>query len=86
MINIKLKKNIRTCPRTRLGTCPGQLSDTNNNDNNIIYINLLNKYKKQIDKAEYFSEKVHIQKKLTKDVDYLNLTKDEQEKLYKSLM
>ena len=64
----------------------GHTRDTNNKDNNIIYINLLNKYKERMKNARYFSNKVHIQSELKKDKEYLILTEEEQSKLFKEIM
>ena len=46
----------------------GHTRDTNNKDNNIIYINLLNKYKERMKNARYFPDKIHIQSELKKDM------------------
>ncbi len=51
-----------------------------------IYINLLNKYKKRMKKAKYFSDKIHIQNELKKDKDYLNLTEEEKNNMFKEIM
>ena len=64
----------------------GHTRDTNNKDNNIIYINLLNKYKERMKNAKYFSDKVHIQCELKKENDYLNLTEEEKNSLFKEIM
>lgn len=64
----------------------GHTRDTNNKDNNIIYINLLNKYKERMRQANYFSDKIRIQSELKKDKDYLNLTEEEKDSLVKEIM
>jgi hypothetical protein len=64
----------------------GHTRDTNNKDNNIIYINLLNKYKERMKNARYFPDKIHIQSELKKDKEYLILTEEEQSKLFKEIM
>ena len=64
----------------------GHTKDTNNKDNNIIYINLLNKYKERMKNARYFSDKIHIQSELKKDKDYLNLTEEERNNMIKEIM
>jgi hypothetical protein len=51
-----------------------------------IYINLLNKYKKRMEKAKYFSDKIHIQNELKKDKEYLNLTEEEKNNMFKEIM
>ena len=51
-----------------------------------IYINLLNKYKKLMRNAKYFSDKVRIQGELKKENDYLNLTEEEKGKIFKEIM
>ena len=50
------------------------------------YINLLNKYKKRMKNAKYFSDKVRIQGELKKENDYLNLTEEEKVKIFKEIM
>ena len=64
----------------------GHTRDTNNKDNNIIYINLFNKYKERMKTARYFPDKIHIQSELKKDKEYLILTEEEQSKLFKEIM
>lgn len=64
----------------------GHTRDTNNKDNNIIYINLLNKYKERIKKARYFSDKIRIQSELKKDEEYLKLTESEKKEILKEIM
>ena len=77
---------IGTCPGTGWGTAQGQHGDTNNNDNNILYLTLFNKYKERMREAKYFFEKIHIQNELMHEEDYLNLSTEEQDRLYKELM
>ena len=55
------------------------------NDNNIIYINLFNKYKEQIEK-ENAGRKFFIISDCKKDDDYLKLTVEEQDQLFMELM
>lgn len=64
----------------------GHTRDTNNKDNNIIYINLLNKYKERMKKARYFSDKIRIQSELKKDEEYLKLTESEKKEILKEIM
>lgn len=64
----------------------GHTRDINNKDNNIIYINLLNKYKERMKNAKYFSDKVYIQCELKKENDYLNLTEEEKNSLFKEIL
>lgn len=64
----------------------GHTRDTNNKDNNIIYINLLNKYKERMGQANYFSDKIRIQSELKKDKDYFSLTEEEKNSLVKEIM
>lgn len=77
---------IGTCPGTGWGTAQGQHGDTNNNDNNILYLTLFNKYKERMREAKYFSNKIHIQKELRDDEEYLKLSREEQDKLFRELM
>lgn len=58
---------------------------TNKNVNNIIYINLFNKYKEQIEN-EKASEKFLIIANCKKDDDYSKLNQEEQEQLFYDLM
>ena len=51
-----------------------------------IYINLLNKYKERMKNAKYFSDKVYIQCELKKENDYLNLTEEEKNSLFKEIL
>lgn len=64
----------------------GHTRDTNNKDNNIIYINLLNKYKERMKNARYFSDKIRIQSELKKDKEYLKLTESEREEIFREIM
>ncbi len=82
----KLKKNFRTCPGTSERTAGGQQGDTNNNDNNIIYLNLLNKYEKRVQEATWFGEKIQAINEMQKEESYFDLTKTEQDELFKELM
>lgn len=74
-----------TCPRTPEGTLEGHLRDTNNNDNNIIYLSLLNKYKKQT-AGKNFGEKIKAINQCKGEKLYGQLTDDEQIKLTADLM
>ena len=62
-----------------------QSMNTNNNDNNIIYINLFNKYKEQI-KKENANKKINIIAECQKSEEYSSLTQEEQDKLFYDLM
>ena len=64
----------------------GHTRDTNNKDNNIIYINLLNKYKERMKNVKYFSDKIHIQSELKKDEEYQKLTESEKKEIFKEIM
>ena len=64
----------------------GHTRDTNNKDNNIIYIKLLNKYKERMKNARYFSDKIRIQSELKKDKEYLKLTESEREEIFREIM
>ena len=83
MTNIKFKKILRTCPRTSQRYGQGQVTDTNNNDNNI-YLFLFNKYKKQIE--EQPNRIVQIISEMKKTSDYELLTLEEQDKIFYDLM
>lgn len=66
----------------------GHSRDTNNNDNNdnILYLNLLNKYNARMKEINYWGDKIKIISELRKEEEYLRLTPEEQDKLYKKLM
>jgi hypothetical protein len=64
----------------------GHSRDTNNKDNNIIYINLLNKYKERMKNARYFSDKIYIQSELKKEEEYQKLTESEKKEIFKEIM
>ncbi len=83
MTNIRFKKILRTCPRTCQRYGQGQVTDTNNNDNNI-YLFLFNKYKKRI--KEQPKRTIQIISELKKSSDYELLTIEEQDKLFMELM
>lgn len=76
--NFKFKKKNGTCPRTPERTGKGQHRDTNNNDNNI-YLYLLNKYK--VESRQNFSEYMKKVKELRNDEKWDLLTKEEQVKI-----
>lgn len=78
MINIKRKLSNGTCPRTPERTAQGQHRDTNNNDNNI-YLYLLNKYARE--NRTDFSEYIKTVSKMKNDPDWEKLNWEEQQKL-----
>lgn len=51
-----------------------------------IYINLLNKYKKQFKKCTSWFEKLKLQKALAEEIEYQNLTNEKQNNMIKELM
>ena len=51
-----------------------------------IYINLLNKYGERMRAITYWSEKLKITNEMRNDPEYLELTKEEQEELFKEIM
>lgn len=86
MTNIKLKKKLRTCPRTTGSPSQGHVPDINNNDNNInIYINLFNIYIKQIQNKPFF-EKVKMISELKETEEYNKLDDETQKQLFMDLM
>ena len=84
--NISLKKRNGTCPRTGKGTTKGQVGDTNNNDNNIIYFNLFNKYKEQILDTNYYGQKIKLISDLKQEQEYELLSEEEQNRLFNELI
>lgn len=86
MTNFKHKKKNGTCPGTGDGTCQGHLGDTNNNDNNILYLTLLNKNKERVRAIKYWGEKLKIVNELKEDSDYLKLPQEQQEKLLNEII
>lgn len=66
----------------------GHSRDINNNDNNdnILYLNLLNKYNARMKKINYWGDKIKIISELEKEQDYLKLSLEERDRLYKELM
>ena len=86
MTNINLKKQNGTCPGTGKGTTKGQVRDTNNNDNNIIYFNLFNKYKEQILDANYYGKKIKLISDLKQEQEYELLSEEEQNRLFNELI
>ena len=81
--NIKCQKNFWTCPWTCKRYGQGQVTDTNNNDNNI-YFTLFNKYKEQIEKEPH--RVVQIISAMKNSADYELLTLEEQDKIFYDLM
>ena len=64
----------------------GHSRDTNNNDNNnIYYLSLFNKYKEQIS-GKKFSEKIKAIGECKKEKQYSLLNLEQQEKLFMELM
>lgn len=51
-----------------------------------IYLSLLNKYKERMREIKFWSEKIKIISELREEQDYLNLTQEEQDKLFEELM
>ena len=84
--NIKHKKKSGTCPGTGQGTAEGQVGDTNNNDNNILYLTLLNKNKERVRAIKYWGEKIKIVNELKEDSDYLKLPQEQREKLLNEII
>lgn len=67
------------------------MRDTNNkenkeNNNIIIYLNLKNKYKKRMNDSKNFSDKLHVQKELKNDSEYLMLSEKEKNELFLEIM
>lgn len=62
------------------------IKNDNNINNNYFYYYLLNKYKNQFSSSVNFLEKLKLQKQLINESEYAQLTKDEQDKLYRKLM
>lgn len=85
-INFKHKKKNGTGQGTGYGTGQGHLGDTNNNDNNILYLNLLKKNKERMRAIKYWGEKIKIINELKEDNDYLSLTTEEQENIVNELL
>jgi len=77
-INIKYKILNGTCPRTPERTTEGQHRDTNNNDNNI-YLYLLNKYR--VENRNQFSEYMKKVRELKEDEKWNELDGTMQQKL-----
>ncbi len=75
---------VGTCPRTPNGTSKGHQKDINNNDNNIIFNLLLNKYKQNFPSS--FREKIKIIAEIQNSDDYMKLTEQEQMELFYKLM
>lgn len=70
-----------------MGTDLGHTRDINNNDNNnIIYLFLFNKYKGQFSFLKSAEEKQKIFKQCMDEEKYKELTQEEQTKLYTRLM
>lgn len=84
MINIKYKILNGTCPRTPERTAKGQQKDTNNNDNNI-FIYLFKIYKGKIF-GKKFGEKVKLINQCKNEEQYMQLTEEEQDRLFNELM
>ena len=61
-------------------------NNNDNNDNNILYQSLLNKYKGLMCETKNFSERLHILCELKREQDYLKLSFEEQDKLFKTVM
>lgn len=63
---------------------------TNNKDNkynnNNIYINLFNKYTERVRATKWFGEKIKVMSELEKDEDYLKLSYEDRDRLFKELM
>ena len=59
--------------------------DTDNNDNNIYYLSLFNKYKEQIS-GKNFSEKIKAIGECKREEQYSLLNLEQQEKLFMELM
>lgn len=80
--NIKYKILNGTCPRTPERTPQGQHRDTNNNDNNI-YLYLLNKYR--VENRSQFSEYMKKVRQLKEDKKWDELDGTMQQKLLSEL-
>lgn len=75
-----------TCPGTPNGTAEGQHRDTNNNDNNILFI-LFNKYVSCFSFIQTAEEKQKVFKETCmKDEQFNQLTQDQQTQLYTKLL
>ncbi len=75
-----------TCPRTPERTGEGQHRDTNNNDNNILFNYVFNKYKSKFSIFQNREQKQNIFLEIVKDDDYKKLTKEKQTELYTRLL
>lgn len=75
-----------TCPWTGERTGEGQHRDTNNNDNNILFNYLFNKYKSKFSIFQNREQKQKIFLEIIKDDAYKKLTKEEQTELYTRLL
>lgn len=75
-----------TCPWTGERTGEGQHRDTNNNDNNILFNYLFNKYKSKFSIFQNREQKQKIFLEIVKDDTYKKLTKEEQTELYTRLL
>lgn len=83
MTNFKSKMKNGTCPWTPERTSKGHQKDTNNNDNNI-YLLLLNKYKQNFPST--YAEKIKLIGRIKKSEEYNSLPVDKQEALFVEMM
>lgn len=86
MTNFKYKIMNGTCPGTSKRTAKGQHRDTNNNDNNILFNYLFNKYKEQFSVFQNREEKQAMFNVIMQDIDFKKLTKEKQTELYTRLL
>lgn len=56
------------------------------NDNNILYLNLFNKYKEKVAKIQFWVEKIRLINQMKEENDYLKLTNEEQENIVNDLL
>lgn len=84
--NIKFKLSNGTCPRTPERTAQGQHKDTNNNDNNILFI-LFNKYVGNFSFTQSAEEKQKVfTETCMQDKQFKQLTQEQQTQLYTKLI
>lgn len=79
-------KQVSTQDSKQIGNTLNKQNETKQNETDNIYSTLFKKYSERVRAINYWSEKIKIISELQEDKDFLMLSKEEQDRLFKELM
>lgn len=82
----QIGKQVSTQDSEQIGNTLNKQNETKQNETDNIYSTLFKKYSERVRAINYWSEKIKIISELQEDKDFLMLSKEEQDRLFKELM